>query len=287
MRKIALALLAFLLIFPLASANPKKNITAVGNITGIFSVYYTQTQINSSIESGQETFFKEKIGLRNGTSCTGYFKIVDLNYTIQEENIRTTLSEIELLDDSESLLQQANNTFTDADGNITVRFNSSEVALVKCNTTYTVFYIRYKLKPLDDFRSVVKTRTGNIVGENVSYTSPTVVATLENVTLVYKPTEWNKLESIKEVRYDNTVVTNYTFDDVRGILYDPDFSAGSTHYLYIEYSERETGHGTSPGGVIPISRPTTGITFNQLLPVLIMTFFVIILGIVAIVLMHK
>jgi len=245
---VLLAFLTFLSFSAMVHAAAKKTISAVGNVSTV-GVFYDQYQRNSSIKSNQETVFEDKIGLRNSSVCDGWVEIYDLNYTINEEWVVNTRSKIQLLNGTRHVLwESANNTYLEGN-NLTVRFNATQVALVNCSSTYTVFYVRWHLDPLDDHRSVSTTSSGNFYTDNVTYTGPTDVD-LENVTLVHNPTNFNKIEYIKEVRYDGVVVTNYT-KTLTGIEYDPNIGADSTHWLSITYVFPESREGNPPTKLVP------------------------------------
>jgi len=252
MKRLIVLITAIFLLLAVPVFAARKDIVAVGNASS-YSVYYQEYQKNSTIRSDQETIFETKIGLRNSTPCT-VVGVVDLNYTINEDKdwVVNTLSKIQLLNSTRHVLwDQANNTYIEGE-NITVRFNATEVLAYDCDSTYTVYYIRWHLTPLDDHRSVSITSEDYTYMENVTYSGADNV-TVENVTLVYEPSKYDKRKSIDLVQYDGETVTNYTSED-DGIYFDPNIAADSTHWLYIKYT---TIKGVSPHvPTVPTIPPT-------------------------------
>lgn len=259
MRKQVALLVAILSL--LASAVPvlaaKNSIAVAGNASSYYAQYIGVYQVNSTIRSSEEAFYRAAINI--SSIDDDYATLTDLNYTLGDEKAVGIASKIRLLNSELELIQEANATY--ADGNyVKAWFNSSNLAATANewgyirNTTNTTFYIEYRLQPLDSSRNVSITRSNIYYTENVSYFGPTDL-TLENVTLVYKPTLWERLQSIIEVRYDGVAVTNYTRNANLGILYDPTFEPGSEHFLTVKYTIPESRRGISGTPITPTPLP--------------------------------
>jgi hypothetical protein len=252
-KQVALTVAMLFLFSAMPVFAARNDIAVAGNCTSAayYKEYITVSQLNSSIKSSEETFYRAKINISSTAACT----ITDLNYTLGDQKIVNTTSKIRLLDSTLAEIMTANATY--ADGNYTkARFNGT-IATVT-NEANTTFYIEYRVQPLDSNRNVSTSVSNIYYTENVTYWGLSDL-TLENVTLVYKPTQWTKLQSITEVQYDGTVVTNYTKNANLGILYDPTFAANSVHFLLVKYtvpeSRKGTGIETPPLTIIP---PITG-----------------------------
>jgi hypothetical protein len=240
------------LLFVLISATTvfaaKDDIAVAGNCTSAtyYKEYITVSQLNSSIKSSEETFYRAKINV-SSTGSTAACNITDLNYTLGDQKIVDTASKIRLLDSTLAEIVTANATY--ADGTYTKANFNGTIATVT-NETNTTFYIEYRAQTLDSNKSVSTSISDIHYTENVSYWGLSDL-TLENVTLVYKPTQWTNLQSITEVQYDGTAVTNYTTDASLGILYDPTFAADSKHFLLVKYTIPESGKGATGAGRTP------------------------------------
>jgi len=240
------------LLFGLA-LGAKNDIEVIGNCTSgtYYKGWISITQLNSSVKSSQETFYRAKINI-SSTGTTAACTVEDLNYTLGDEKVVNDVNKIRLLASDLTVLQSAAN-WTYADGNyVKVRFNKTYPGYATVtNTTNTTFYIEFRLKPLDTYRTVTKTKNAHVT-ENITYYGPSDL-NLENVTLIYKPTESPVLGL--EVQYDGTTVTNYTYTS-EGVIYDPDFAADSEHWLYLKYYTGETGKGATGAG----RKPPLGVT---------------------------
>lgn len=250
-------LLALLLLIPAGLSLTYTKYSTVPSIkvegncsssTGYIKTYIGTAQLNSSIESSEETVFESKFNISaNGTvgACT----ITMLNYTIEEDYSVNDRTKIDLLNSSRIFQGHANSTVA---GTYPTGIFNWTIATVT-NTTNTTFYVRWHLDEVDDHRSISKSIVGQtLYKENVSYTAPKTVD-LKNVTLVYKPTQWEHLFQLRDVKYNGVSVTNYTLDASRGILYDPNLDHGTTSYLYVEYTIPEPAeeHGATGAGRVP------------------------------------
>ena len=272
------------LFFVLISAVPvlaaKDDIAVAGNCTSAayYKEYITVSQLNSSIKSSEETFYRAEINV-SSTGSTAACTIADLNYTLGDERVVNTTSKIRLLDSALAEIVTANATY--ADGTYTKANFNGTIATVT-NTTNTTFYIEYRAQTLDSNKSVSTSISDIHYTENVSYWGLSDL-TLENVTLVYKPTQWTNLQSITEVQYDGAAVTNYTKNANLGILYDPTFAADSEHFLLVKYTIPESGKGaTGEGGTPPLAVTTPPLIPAEVFLVISASLIIILVLLIAI-----
>jgi len=243
----------------------RNSTIAYGNLTS--TKYYTAvlniTQVNAStITTDREIFFRAAINI-SVNSTDGNATLTDLNYTLGDKRVVNSVSKIRLLNASLDFIQYANATY--ADGNyIKAWFNSTNLAsnnkvcgagyilnvTANCNST---FYVEFRLQSFDSNRTVSITKSGLLYTENVTYWGPSDLD--PNVTIKYKPSNWESLDVLSGVLWNGVFVTNYTKHASDGILYDPTMTHDVLQYLTVYYTVPETGHGGE--GKIRSWTPTT------------------------------
>jgi len=246
------------MLFILISAMPvfaaRNDIAVTGNATNYGTNYISVSQVNSTIKSSQYLWFRSQIRI-NTTGTDTNATLTALNYTLADEKYAgVSDSDVRLLNSSLDLITTAT---TYSDGTYKkARFTGTNLAananaqgLIN-NFTSTTFYIEYPIATRDSNRSVSTSVSDIHYTENVTYWGLSDL-TLSGLTLVYKPTQWTKLQAITEVQYDGTAVTNYTEDATLGILYDPEFAADSEHFLLVKYTVPESGKGATGAGRTP------------------------------------
>jgi len=274
---LAMAGIVSALTYTTYSVTPTINMSGNCSYANYSSEYLGVAQVNSSIRSNQETYYKSKFNLtiNNNISCT----VTQLNYTLEESWAVNSSAKFELLNSTGDLIAAANTTSGGTTYPI-ARFQIDTLTTLS-NDTDDTYYLRWHLTDLDNNKSTSTSVTNINYKENTTYWGPPVVA-LENVTLVYKPTKWTDLDKIKQVQYNGNTLTSsdYSQDATNGLEYEVDLTNGTTNWFYVDYTVTQSAHEGSGGGMGPVSvLPTTGaIPLNVWLLAIITVIIIVVMA---------
>lgn len=187
---------------------------AGNNTTAAGSYYHYEilniTALNSTINSSDYTYYQVWFNVSmNSTSPTTQdcnATLEELNFTFGVDGVDTTVTEIGLYNQTRTLIMNANNTYTSAEGLTIANFNSSGGLLFNeptsvdgtgdqnnvltnyscgyggvdyCNVT---MFVQFRVVPRDNNRSVSATSTGDWRLTNISYFGLSLYNSTTNVS---------------------------------------------------------------------------------------------------------